>query len=282
MADNRCSCGQNGNGFTPTSNGGRDTICIDTFRVLDSCRDKDCYENVRVYLCESGSDLLERTSNVRIKSAKIVCAKIGVDEVPFNRGFYQITVRFYIKVTAEACVGNGRSQEFDGVSVIEKKVVLFGSEGNVSIFRSSPSEGFCSECNAANTTTNTPIGVVEAVEPIVLSSKVVDCNDTCGYCCCSCCDIPDEARCCLSGSPTDSDEGNRLYVSLGIFSVVRIERPAQYLISASDYCVPDKECVTNESDNPCSIFRNMAFPTNEFCPRPLSNGKDQGGSCCGK
>ena len=279
MADNRCSCGQgSGNGLFSSSNAARDTICIDTFRVLDSCRDKDCYEDVRVYLCETGQEVLDRTSNVRVKCAKIVCAKISVDEVPFNRGFYQVTARYYIRITVEACVGNGRSQEFDGIAVIEKKVVLFGSEGNVSIFRSSDSSGFCSECNTANVSTNTPVGVVEAVEPIVLASKVVDCTHHCGYCCCACCDIPEEATCCVSGTPVDVAEGNRLYVSLGIFSVVRIERPAQYLISASDYCVPDKECTVNESDDPCSIFRNMAFPTSEFCPRS-QNVTDNGGSC---
>lgn len=280
MAENRCSCGQ-GNGNLNTASA-RDTICIDTFRVLDSCRDKDCYEDVRVYLCENGQEILDRTTNVRVKCAKIVCSNITVDEVPFNRGFYQITARFYIKVTAEACIGNGRSQDFDGIAIIEKKVVLFGSEGNVSIFRSSPTTGFCSECTTANTSTNTPIGVVETVEPIVLSSKVVDCTDTCGYCCCSCCDIPCEASTALSGNPTDTDNGNRLYVSLGIFSVFRIERPAQYLISASDYCVPDKECVTNESDDPCSIFRNMAFPTGEFCPRSMSDTNERTNNCCGK
>ena len=279
MADNRCSCGQgNGNGLFSSSNTARDTICIDTFRVLDSCRDKDCYEDVRVYLCEAGQDILDRTANVRVKCAKIVCAKIAVDEVPFNRGFYQVTTRYYIKITMEACVGNGRSQDFDGIAVIEKKVVLFGSEGNVSIFRSSDKTGFCSECNSANASTNTPVGVVEAVEPIVLASKVVDCSHHCGYCCCACCDIPEEATCCVVGTPVDAAEGNRLYVSLGIFSVVRIERPAQYLISASDYCVPDKECTVNESDDPCSIFRNMAFPTNEFCPRS-QNATDNNGSC---
>ena len=43
-------------------------------------------------------------------------------------------------------------------------------------------------------------------------------------------------------------------------------RTAQYLINATDYCVPDKECVSNDDDDPCSIFKNMAFPTQEFCP----------------
>mgnify|MGYP006864373370 CR=1 FL=1 len=44
-------------------------------------------------------ELLERATAVRTKSAKILCADIHVDHVPFNRGFYQITITMYIKIT---------------------------------------------------------------------------------------------------------------------------------------------------------------------------------------
>ena len=52
MAENRfgCGCPQ-----TPTS---RDTCCIETGRIYDSCRDRDCYENVRVNLTECGNDII--------------------------------------------------------------------------------------------------------------------------------------------------------------------------------------------------------------------------------
>ena len=64
-------------------------------------------------------------------------------------------------------------------------------------------------------------------------------------------------------------EGKRgeryLTVSLGIFSVIRIVRSAQYLIQATEYCIPEKECVPVEEDDPCRVFRSMPFPTGEFC-----------------
>ena len=65
----------------------------------------------------------------------------------------------------------------------------------------------------------------------------------------------------------DEHDGDRyLTVSLGIFSIVRIVRPAQYLVSATEYCVPDKECVAPDEDDPCRLFHTMAFPVNEFSP----------------
>ena len=44
---------------------GRDTVCIDTYRVLDSCRDKDCFEDVRVYLTCYGQEIIDRTLQLR-------------------------------------------------------------------------------------------------------------------------------------------------------------------------------------------------------------------------
>ena len=62
--------------------------------------------------------------------------------------------------------------------------------------------------------------------------------------------------------PTDKE----LVVSLGFFSVIRIERPAQLVVNATEYCIPDKECVMNDEEDPCKIFSKMAFPISEFCP----------------
>lgn len=277
MAENR-ACGSTGGfGF------GRDTVCIDTYRILDSCRDKDCFENVRVYLTNFGQEIIERTSNVRSKCAKIVCADIDVENVPFNRGFYQLSIRIYTKITFEACIGQGNIQEFDGIAVTEKKVILFGSEGNVSIFRSElGGDGFCKCATKKDASTNMPIAVMETVDPIILNTKVVEPSYVCGCCCCLC-DIPTIVLSGVNGNLIDQQDGrNQLLVSIGMFSVIRIERPAQYLISATEYCVPDKECVVSEEENPCALFKNMVFPINEFCPPsmpPLSPRHDGKSSC---
>ena len=69
-------------------------VCIDTKRVLDSCRDRDCFEDVRIYLTCRGEEILANSTNVRTRTAKLICAYVGVDEVPFNPGFYQIKVRY--------------------------------------------------------------------------------------------------------------------------------------------------------------------------------------------
>lgn len=128
---------------------------------------------------------------------------------------------------------------------------------------------------------------MEAVDPIVLQAKVVeesscDCQCCC-QCCCGCTDIPEALACRLNGTLTDSSAGgNLLLVSFGIFSIIRLVRPAEYLIQASEYVIPDKECVAAEEDDPCALFRSMAFPVSEFSPKPFRNPppvSDHGGKC---
>jgi hypothetical protein len=259
---------------------GRGTVCIDTNRVLDSCRDRDCFEDVKVILTDFGNDIIEHTTNVRAKSACITWTYIGIDPVKFNRGFYSVVIKFYIKITFEACLCGGKSQEFEGMAVLEKRVILYGGESNVSVFKSSAdASDYCAIPEPCCASKNVPTAIVEVVDPIILNSKVKEANDNCCCCCCCCDDIPEHVSSHLNGRLSDTD-GRYLTVSLGIFSIVRIVRPAQYLINATEYCVPDKECISTEEDNPCAIFRSMAFPTSEFCPPGYIPTKaDHGGKC---
>ena len=142
---------------------GRECVSIETGRIFDSCRDRDCYENVRVYLTDCGYDIIERTTTVRTKEACIAWTYINIDPVRFNRGFYSITIRFYVKLVFEACVAPGRPQEFEGIAVVEKKVILYGGESNVSVFRSTACDSFCGVVEPCCGKKNVPEAVVDAI-----------------------------------------------------------------------------------------------------------------------
>ena len=88
---------------------------------------------------------------------------------------------------------------------------------------------------------NTPIAVVEAVDPIVLDARIMDC------CCkrdcdCDLCEVPTFVGDCFGGELSSGDDSRRIYVTLGQFSIVRLERDTQLLVPVYDYCMPDKEC----------------------------------------
>ena len=59
-------------------------------------------------------------------------------------------------------------------------------------------------------------------------------------------------------------------MTLGQFSIVRLERDSQILIPVFDYCMPEKDCSCGTgcscTEDPCAIFRNISFPVGEFFP----------------
>lgn len=291
MADNRFPCSPCGSQ--------RETVSIETNRILDSCRDRDCFENVRVYLSDFGNEVLERTGAIRAKCADIMWTNISIDPIQFNRGFYAVTIRLYIKIVFEACTGCGRSQELDGISVLEKRVILYGGENGTSVFRSDSNagdSGFCAQPEPNYGCRNTPTAVVETVEPVLLGTKIMEKESECNCCCCcSEQDLPENVMNSFEAPIRFEGDGARRFLtaSIGIFSVVRIVRPAQLLVQATEYAIPEKECVAVEEDDPCHVFRHMPFPVSNFAsqsmpqsscqPSDRADSRDRSDSChrCG-
>ena len=52
-----------------------------------------------------------------------------------------------------------------------------------------------------------------------------------------------------------------------------MERASQIMIPAYDFCIPDKESSRSDTstEDPCSLFQKIKFPTDEFFPPKLSN-----------
>ncbi len=267
---------------------GRGTVCIDTKRVLDCCRDRDCFENARVYLTSIGEDIIANANSVKTRSAKIIWAYVGVDGVPFNRGFYQISVRYYIKIDLEACLGINKSQTFSGIAVLTKDVILYGGEGSVVSYSSSPENTYCSIGDLDTVSSNDPVAIVETIEPVVLGTRIIE-PSCCPCPVCECpCEIPKDVCSTIDGTlVVGNAQTPKLYVSFGIFSVIRLEREAQLLIQATDYSVPEKECTaaTND-DDPCSLFSTMPFPACQFkttmAPDFTLPDRRGGGCGCGR
>lgn len=253
--------------------GSRDNVCIDTMRILDSCRDKDCFEDAKVFLTDFGQEIIEKAGSLRVKDTKVICCNISADRIQFNRGFYQVTVRFYTKITIEACICMGKIQEIEGIAVTEKKVVLFGGEGCVRTFRSSVDRDFCTGCIEPDEGNDKPNVVVDLVDPIALSIKVKERCEPC-HCCCSCAgELPQKVCACINGTLSEYDRTDKqLYVTLGFFSVIRIERPSQLVVSATEYSIPEKECPICTDVDPCAVFSKMAFPVSEFSPTVVPSG----------
>ena len=236
----------------------REAVSIHTKKIYDSCRDKDCLEDIRVYLTAQSQQLIENAVSVRAKSAELIYASIDVKPVTFNRGFYSVDIRFFYKITGEAYAVINNPSEIVGLAVCDKRVILFGSEGNAKIFSSDTNLG-------ASTATNLPRAVLEAVDPIALSMKLVDAG-TCQQLDSECVELPQFLCQHFSDRLFSESTDKRVYVTLGQFSIIRLERDSQLTIPVYDYCMPEKECVVGSNDDPCSLFSRITFPVDEFFP----------------
>lgn len=239
--------------------GGRDQVCIHTKKIMDSCRDKDCLECVRVYPTRSSQEVLDRAMSVKAGCAQLICAYIDVEPVNFNRGYYSVDVRYYYRITADAFMGAGRPVEISGLAVFDKRAILYGGDEGAKVFTSDQP---C-QCTSLQ---SLPTAVVEAVEPLILGMKLMDVCDCRGMEC-GCAEIPDAVASCFGEPLMAGGDAHRLFVTLGQFSIIRLERDAQLLIPMYDYCMPERECTCDpDDDNPCDIFQQVEFPVGDFFP----------------
>ena len=240
-------------------------LSIHTRKITDSCRDKDCIEDLRVYLTKGSQGILDTASGAKVRCADLLYTYIDVEPVAFDRNHYCIDVTFYYRILADATIGASRPAALYGLAVFSKRAVLCGEESRAHIFTSN------TRINASDGlsrySANLPTAVVEVLDPMVLSSKVRE------VCDCSCKDntvvqIPDYILQMFDDQLVLSGETRRLFVTLGQFSIIRLERDAQLIVPVLDYSIPTKECCDAPgcAEDPCEMFSRIPFPAAQFAP----------------
>ena len=97
MADNR----NRGSGVE-AGNCFKEAVCIDASRVYDSCADKDCLEDLKVFFTDCTQRIVDSASSIRCRDAEVITCLIDIEEVPFNRGCYSVDLTFFFKIHFEA------------------------------------------------------------------------------------------------------------------------------------------------------------------------------------
>lgn len=257
----------------------REAVCISTQKIMDACRDQDCTENIPVYLTQESQNTLDCATSVKARSAELLYADVEVEPVGYQAGYYCVSIQYYYRVIADAVLCAVRPATIYGLATFNKRAMLYGGEGCARTFTS------CGE----TTGDGMPTAVVSAVDPVILCARIQEnCNCGCGpqpVCCCSDNGLPEPVAAAFDDALVFQGMNRQLMVTLGQFSLVRLERETQLLIPSYDYCMPSKECSDvgcGCPENPCEAFSRMQFPIGAFFPTTEERQEcgQSGNACC--
>ncbi len=261
-----------------------EAVCIDTARVYDSCADKDCLADLRVYFTTPAQAVIDTAATVRCRSCEILNVFSEIQKVPFSAGYYSVDATFFFMVALDAYTApTAPPQTVYGLSTCSKKAILYGAEGSVKVFSSEYSPAV--DTQSAATSTN-PRAKIQVATPICLDAKLC--------CACDCCNnltdvangIPASIKNLYAGEFVNGSDSRAVRVTIGLFTIIQLERDVQMLIPAYDFCFPSKEC-TNRTEDPCAAFSRIQFPVAEFFPPEAAPQTEEGGAapifggCCG-
>ena len=254
----------------------REAVCISTQKIMDACRDQDCMEDLTVYLTQESQETLECATSVKARSAELLYAEVCVEPMNYQDDYYCVSVQYYYRIIADAVLCAVRPAAIYGLATFNKRVTLFGGDEGARVFTST----------GTTVSDELPEAVVEAIDPVILRARIQDvCQCHRPPCCCQGTSLPQPVAEAFDDELVLSGQNRILTVTLGQFSLIRLERQTQLLIPSYDYCMPEKACSDQGCgvpENPCEAFSRMQFPVQAFFPqsdRERVCGRNSGCGC---
>ncbi|MDR2903970.1 MAG: hypothetical protein LBU77_05640 [Clostridiales bacterium] len=161
---------------------------------------------------------------------------------PFRNGYWDIDLKYVFdyRLTfreADGClIGCIRAN-----SIYNQSVTLFGSVGSDIVLAT---DLFNNDHGDTNTLDADPFVLVEA--------KAVALNAELKY-----------SRC--RAADAEAPEPNRVNVTIGLFSIIKLFRIVQLSVESRGFCIPP-ECSEVSPLNPCDFFEDLDFPMDIFAP----------------
>lgn len=265
----------------------KDAVCIDAPVIYDSCADRDCLEDLLVHFSTTDQALINCAQSVRLRNIEVDFVCVDLEPILYQEGFYSVDITFIFDITVDVCSANSASRTLTGEATFNKKVVLCGSEGDVKVFSSDLTLDDYDDQNIPST--NLPKATVQVATPVGLDARLC-CGKECHESCCT--ELPaclcnrkvskaisrkdSDSETATSTSAAASRNQKCVLVTIGVFSIVQLQRNVQLMIPAGDFCIPTKECVAS-TDDPCTMFNRIDFPVDEFFPPQC----DSSSSSCG-
>ena len=79
----------------------RENVCIDSYRILDSCKDKDCFEDTKLMLTDYAQEVIDKSSSVRVAATEILWSdipyRLSGSTRAFTRSAFAFIPRCFLK-----------------------------------------------------------------------------------------------------------------------------------------------------------------------------------------
>lgn len=254
----------------------RSPVSIHTQQITDACLDKDCVEDLRVYLTTCSQEAVNSATAVKVRCAELLYADVDTQALAYKPGWYAVDITFYYRISGDAVMGSLRPTGIFGLAVFTKRVILYGSQSKAKIFSSSDAPLSTESLLPCDL----PVAVLEALDPMILASRVKEICE-CKRCETELAEIPEVIARSFGEELVLTGESKRLYVTIGQFSTVRLERGTQISVAVCEYSTPSRTCCDEEccEEDPCELFSRIDFPMQAFFPESRGTCETSEPSC---
>ena len=218
-------------------------------QVVDTCADRECLEDLQVFFSPSDQNIINRCVQVRCPAATVENVAFGLEPTPWRRGCFTVETLFMFRVRLEAVLpGQEPPVCVEGSCFFERRSTLFGGENCVRTFRSNGAG-----CGGV------PEASIQCAQPVVLNVHLTDGPVAFG--------APPQAVIDRLGGRLSPEPHRAVLISLGLFSVLSLERPTQLAVSSFGPALPTRECRGELCGKEvCDLFNAMPFPIEQFNP----------------
>lgn len=234
--------------------------CLITFKVYDACRQQDCLTENELgpaRAAESGCIRDEHYHEGEIivppsNAAAVTIDKLRVKKViivdkepsPFKNGYWDIDLKYVFEYRLNFREADGSPIGcVKANSIFNKRVTLFGSVGSDIVLSTDLFNHLSGDSAMMN---SDPFILVEA-KGVALAAEL------------------EYSRCARAQRDIEPPEPNRVNVTIGLFTIIKLFRIVQLLVESRGFCIPP-ECEDISPLNPCEFFDELDFPMDIFAP----------------
>lgn len=232
--------------------------CLISLKVYDACRLQECLTEKEIgparaaensCVCEEefreGEIIVPPSNAASVTIDRLVVKKVIIvakEPCAFKAGFWDVDLKYVFEYRLIFREADGTPiGQVKANSIFNKRVTLFGSVGSDIVISTDLFGHMAGET-----------AMINADPFIMVESKGVALNAELKY-----------SR--TSHHHCDLPEPNRVIVSIGLFTIVKLFRIVQLLVESRGFCVPP---VGQEISplNPCDFFERLDFPMDIFSP----------------